>query len=194
MIKIIDSEDEVRVVKSAKDRAYETFQNHISKIRSAMKINDWKTIQSEFDELTKAIIKSKKLLEREGGVPKFYVRALCDIEDFTNKTLEEKPKLNAGNQRSLNRMKLTKRKIGKEYGKIMGEYRLDPIVSSSSESEEESDDESSDSGSSDDDSGDDSDDESEDVAPKKKGKAIAAKKVSSGSESSSSDVSHRYHS
>merc|ERR1712232_1082550 len=129
-------------------------------------------------------------LERQGGVPKFYVRALCDIEDFTNKTLEEKPKLNANNQRCLNRMKLNNRKTGKEYGKIMEEYRLNPIVSSSSESEEESDDESSDSGSSssDDDSGDDSDDESEKVT-KKKGKVPAAKKVSSGSESSSSDES-----
>merc|ERR1711862_446149 len=152
------SEDEVRVVKSAKDRAYETFQKHISSIRSAMKINDWKTIQSEFDELTKAINKSKtKLLEKQGGVPKFYVRCLCDVEDFTNKSLEEKIKLNPGNQRCLNRMKLTVRKYKKEYGKIMEEYRKNPMVSSSSSSED--DDESSSSSSSS--SSDDSDDESD---------------------------------
>lgn len=187
-----DSEDEVRVVKSGKDRAYETFQNHISSIRTAMKTNNWKTIQSEFDDLTKAIKKSKTLLEREGGVPKFYVRSLCDVEDFTAKCLEEKTKMNPGNQRSLNRMKLTVRKYRKEYGKIMEEYRKNPIVSSSEESEEESDDddddESSDSGSSS------SDEESgketkKVVVKKKKEKVPAAKKVSSDSDGSSSSSS-----
>jgi len=43
-----DSEDEVRVVKSAKERSMEAFEKHIKKIRNAMKNLNFVKIQSEF--------------------------------------------------------------------------------------------------------------------------------------------------
>lgn len=162
-----DSEDEVRVVKSAKTRAYETFEMHISAIRNAMKINDWTKIQSEFDELSKAISKSKTLLEKQGGVPSFFVRMLCDLEDFLKLSLSDKTaikKMKPVNGRALNRMKLTLRKHNKEYEQVMTEYRKNPIVSSDSEesdSEESSNDKDSNDESSESSSDEESDEESE---------------------------------
>ena len=52
-----DSSDEERVVKSAKDRAFETFEAHVKSIRNAMRIKDFNKVQSEFEALNKAIAK-----------------------------------------------------------------------------------------------------------------------------------------
>ena len=84
----IESEDEVRVVKSAKERSLETFSTHIRNIRSAMKTRDFVTIQSEFDDLSKAMIKAKKLLAQ--GIPRPLVRILVDLEDFITAQLADK--------------------------------------------------------------------------------------------------------
>ena len=149
-----ESSDEERVVKSAKDRAFEAFEAHVRTIRNAMKIRDFNKIQSEFDELTKAMAKGKNVINQHGGVPRFYVRLLCDLEDFVKSSLADKAafkKLSASNGRALNRMKLTLRKHNKQYEAVMAEYRANPTVSSSeseaeeSSSESESESESSDS-------------------------------------------------
>lgn len=51
--------EQVRVVKSAKDRSFEAIRTSISKIRNHIKINDWNGIQSDFDECNKHVEKSK---------------------------------------------------------------------------------------------------------------------------------------
>lgn len=160
-----DSEEEARVVKSAKDRAWESFTTHVTCIRNAMKINDWRTIQSEFELLTKNMDKAKNLIQKHGGVPRFFVRLLCDLEDFLASSLKNRAaikKMSPTQGRSLNQMKLKLRKNNKQYENIMEEYRKNPVVSSSSESEDSSDDDSD--SSSDEDS--DSDSESEDESDK----------------------------
>jgi len=166
-----ESSDEERIVKSAKDRAFEAFETHVKTIRNAMKIRDFNKIQSQFDELTKAMAKGKNVINQHGGVPRFYVRLLCDLEDFVKSSLADKAafkKLSASNGRALNRMKLTLRKHNKQYEAVMAQYRANPTVSSSeseaeesSSSESESDD-SDDSDSSSDSDDSDSDDEEED--------------------------------
>lgn len=62
-----DSEDDVRVVKSAKERSLEAFTSHIKNLRSFMKQRDFKKIQSEFEELSKAMLKAKKSLGRRSS-------------------------------------------------------------------------------------------------------------------------------
>ena len=52
------SDDEARVVKSGKERALETFDKHIGNIRNGMKNRDYYAIQTEFDELAKAMAKN----------------------------------------------------------------------------------------------------------------------------------------
>jgi hypothetical protein len=49
-------------VKSAKERSLEAFTSHIKNLRSFMKQRDFKKIQSEFEELSKAMLKAKKAL------------------------------------------------------------------------------------------------------------------------------------
>jgi hypothetical protein len=46
-----------------------------------MKINDWSAIQSLFDELNKRLDKTRKVADGV-GVPKLYVRMICELEDF----------------------------------------------------------------------------------------------------------------
>ena len=40
---------------------------------------------SAFETLQKAYAKSKSVVEQEGGSPKFYIKALTEIEDFVQK-------------------------------------------------------------------------------------------------------------
>ena len=40
-----------------------------------MKINDWNGIQTDFDELTRQMDRSRVLISKE-GIPKFYIKLL----------------------------------------------------------------------------------------------------------------------
>ena len=164
-----DSSDEVRVVKSGKERALDTFRKYIGGIRAAMKAKDYYAIQTEFDELMKSMIKAKAFLKE--GVPKPLVRILVDLEDYNEERLKDKAQfktLSARQGRALNRMKLTLKKHNKAYKIVIDAYRKNPIVSDG-ESEVEKDDSDSDSddGSSSS-SSDDDDDKKKKVATKKK--------------------------
>jgi translation initiation factor 3 subunit C len=132
-----DEENEVRFAKSAKDRASEQLQNHIVNIRNAFKVNDWSKMQSEFDAVARLVSEKSRTLWVD-GVPRFFVRLLCDLEDKVRQGLADKAsfkKLSATNGRALNRLKLTLRKHNKAYEEIMEQYRANPVPSSSSESE-----------------------------------------------------------
>ena len=192
-LKFSDSEESVRVVKSAKTRAFEAFETYVTQLRNAMKILDHTKLKDEFDSLTKAMTKSAKVFESQGGIPRFLVRILCDVEDFVHKCLADKAsfkKLKPASGRALNQMKLKVKKFSEPYRPIMEEYRKNPQVSesedsSSSESEDEKDsddDSSSSSSSSGSSSSSSSGGEKKKAAPKKK-----KKKAESDSDDSDSD-------
>eukprot|EP00548_Thalassiothrix_antarctica_P014164 CAMPEP_0194177202 /NCGR_PEP_ID=MMETSP0154-20130528/11009_1 /TAXON_ID=1049557 /ORGANISM="Thalassiothrix antarctica, Strain L6-D1" /LENGTH=241 /DNA_ID=CAMNT_0038891703 /DNA_START=82 /DNA_END=807 /DNA_ORIENTATION=- len=131
-----DSEEEVRVVKSAKERALDAFTAHIKNLRSFTKQRDFKKIQSEFDVLSKAMIKAKKILA--AGIPKELVRILVDLEDFIAERLADKEafkKLTPNQGRALNRMKLTLKKHNKPYQVVMAHYRKNPSKANDIESD-----------------------------------------------------------
>ncbi len=120
-------DDEVRVVKSGKERALDIFGKHISNIRAAMKSRDYYQIQTEFDELAKAMIKAKKVLAE--GVPRSLVKILVDLEDYIPNRLADRAafrKLSARQGRALNRMKLTLKKHNKPFQVVMEHYRKNP--------------------------------------------------------------------
>ena len=181
-----DSEDDVRVVKSAKERSLEAFTSHIKNLRAFTKQRDFKKIQSEFDELSKAMIKAKKVLA--AGVPRQLVRTLVELEDFVKESLEDKvafKKLTPNQGRALNRMKLTLKKHNKPFQVVMDHYRKNPII------EEDDGDEDEDGDDDDDDSSSSSSSSSDSDAAPAKPKAVAKKKPSSDSSSSSSSDSVR---
>jgi translation initiation factor 3 subunit C len=162
-----DSEDEVRVVKSAKERSLEAFTKHVKNLRSHMKQKDFKKIQSEFEELSKAMIKAKKTLAQ--GVPRQLVRILVDLEDFITERLSDKvafKKLTPNQGRALNRMKLTLKKHNKPYQVVMEHYRKNPVTDDDDDDDDKDDDSSSSSSSSSD-----SDSSDSDADAKKKKKA-----------------------
>ncbi len=99
-----------------------------------MRNNDHKTLMEEFDVLAKAMTKSTKVFESNGGIPRFLVRILCDCEDHVAKCLADKAsfkKLKPAQGRALNRIKLSLKKYNEPYRGIMDEYRKNPVVSES---------------------------------------------------------------
>ena len=146
-----------------------------------MRNNDHKTLMEEFDTLSKQMTKSTKVFETNGGIPRFLVRILCDLEDHVHACLADKPtfkKLKPAQGRALNRMKLSLKKFNEPYKGIMEEYRKNPVIS-------ESDASSSSSSSSSDDS--DSDDSSSDDSSADKKKAAAVKAKTAAAKDSDDD-------
>lgn len=161
-----ESEDEVRVVKSHKDRAWDSMAEGIVKIRNARKNSDWPLIQDEFGNVNKMIEKSKMLI-LQSGIPNFYIKMLAEVEDHVQSSLKDKEsikKMKPVVSRALNQMKLQVRKHNEHYKEQIADYRENPAKYADAEDE--------DSSSSDDDSdssSDDSDSSSdEDIKPKTK--------------------------
>ncbi len=134
--------------------------------------------------------KSKAIIDAHGGLPRFFIRILCDLEDFITQRKKDKAafkKLSPSQGRALNRMGLTLKKDTKTYAKLMAEYRANPttsddegsdadmsddddekpeakVVSDDDDSDSDSDSDSSSSSSSSSDSGSDSDSDSSSVS------------------------------
>ncbi len=71
-------------MRSAKDKRYEEMQNIIKTLRNHKKIKDMANLLTDFEDLNKAFQKAKKVVEREGNIPRFYIRTLAELEDFVN--------------------------------------------------------------------------------------------------------------
>ena len=183
-----ESEESVRVVKSARTRAFEGFETNVKSLRNAMKNSDHKLLMEEFDKLTKSMTKSKKVFEANGGIPRFLVRILCDLEDHVAKCLADKAtfkKLKPAQGRALNRMKLSLKKFNEPYKGIMEEYRKNPVISESESSASSSTSSSSSSESGDEDSSGDSSSSSSSEGKKKK--PAKKKKAADSDDDSGSD-------
>ena len=122
-----ESSDEERptLVKSAKDKRFEELEATIRSIENAEKINDWAHIASEFDKLNRQVVK----LAQAGTMPKVYIKAISDLEDFMNETIAKQKvstkKMNATNSRGLNAVKQRIKRNNKDYIKDIERYRED---------------------------------------------------------------------
>ena len=85
-----DSEEENRKVVSAKDKAWVDMESDVKLVRNSMKNNDWSQIQETFESLNRKIEKQATLIAKEGGVPKFYIRVLAELEDMLAEQLKDK--------------------------------------------------------------------------------------------------------
>jgi translation initiation factor 3 subunit C len=172
----LDSEDEVRVVKSQKDRKWDSMREGIVRIRNARKNNDWPLIQDEFAAVNKMIEKSKMVI-LQSGLPNFYVKMLVEVEEHVQAALKDKDaikKMKPVVSRALNQMKLQVRKHNENYKTEIADCRANP--EKYVEAVEESDDSSSDSSSSDGSSeSSDSDSDESSASEKPKPKASSAK-------------------
>ncbi|KAK9467293.1 eukaryotic translation initiation factor 3 subunit 8 N-terminus-domain-containing protein [Lipomyces arxii] len=121
-----DEDESKRVVKSAKDKRLEEIDAIIRVIDNAKKINDWVHISNEFDKLNKIITKANQ----QGDVPKSYIKAISELEDFMNEAIksekEAKKKMNATNARALNSIKQRIKKNNRQFEDLIAKYRADP--------------------------------------------------------------------
>uniref|UniRef100_A0A3P8SRY4 Eukaryotic translation initiation factor 3 subunit C n=1 Tax=Amphiprion percula TaxID=161767 RepID=A0A3P8SRY4_AMPPE len=120
-----DEEDTKRVVRSAKDKRFEELTNLIKTIRNAMKIRDMAKCLEEFEQLCRAFLKSKNIVDKE-GVPSFYIRLLADLEDYLNQLWEDKEgkkKMNKNNAKALSTLRQKIRKYNRDYETEIAAYK-----------------------------------------------------------------------
>uniref|UniRef100_A0A8C4DXQ8 Eukaryotic translation initiation factor 3 subunit C n=1 Tax=Dicentrarchus labrax TaxID=13489 RepID=A0A8C4DXQ8_DICLA len=120
-----DEEDTKRVVRSAKDKRFEELTNLIKTIRNAMKIRDMAKCLEEFEQLCRAFLKSKNIVDKE-GVPPFYIRLLADLEDYLNQLWEDKEgkkKMNKNNAKALSTLRQKIRKYNRDYETEIAAYK-----------------------------------------------------------------------
>jgi translation initiation factor 3 subunit C len=164
----------VRVVKSQKDRKWDSMKEGIVRIRNARKNSDWPMIQDEFANVNKLVEKSKMLII-QSGLPPFYIKMLAEVEDHVQLALKDKEaikKMKPVVSRALNQMKLQVRKHNETYKAEIADCRANPDKYQEAEEEESS---SSSSESSSDSDSDDSDSDSDASSESEKPKAAAAK-------------------
>lgn len=152
-----ESDNEVRVVRSQKDRAFENINEIIAKFRNAQKNNDWPLIQEVFNHANKQVEKSRVLIAQH-GMPPSYIKMLAELEDHVQATLRDKEavkKMKPVVSKALNQMKLQIKKHNENYKTEIADFRTNP--DKYEEVEEESESESSSSSSSEEDSDSDSD-------------------------------------
>uniref|UniRef100_A0A4W5NB26 Eukaryotic translation initiation factor 3 subunit C n=1 Tax=Hucho hucho TaxID=62062 RepID=A0A4W5NB26_9TELE len=120
-----DEEDTKRVVRSAKDKRFEELTNLIKTIRNAMKIRDMSKCLEEFEQLCRAFLKSKTIVDKE-GMPPFYIRLLSDLEDYLNQLWEDKEgkkKMNKNNAKALSTLRQKIRKYNRDYETEITSYK-----------------------------------------------------------------------
>lgn len=144
-----DSEDEKRVVRSAKDKRLEEIQNILRNLFNHKKIKDMSKVEVDFDELVKIYEKAQKLGELD-LYPKFYIRVLAQMEDFINECWADKKSLSKIAAKSLTILKQRIRKYNKDFEDQIKKYRENPelyeeeVAEQSDDEEEEKEEDSED--------------------------------------------------
>ncbi|CAI9724313.1 translation initiation factor 3 subunit C [Octopus vulgaris] len=123
-----EEEDIKRVVRSAKDKRFEEMQNVIRQLRNHKKIKDMSNVLTDFEALTKAFEKAKKIVDIE-GMPRFYLRCLVELEDFVNECWDDKEgrkQMSKNNARGLTTLRQRLRRYKRDYEEEISKYRENP--------------------------------------------------------------------
>ncbi|KDD75348.1 hypothetical protein H632_c729p0, partial [Helicosporidium sp. ATCC 50920] len=130
-----ESDNERRVVRSAKYKARADLLATCAEIRSKAESDEWAAVQSLFDRMQKQLERLGKLTSPSAPPPRAFIRALVALEDELARCLADKPKLSPTNTRALLRMKQTLRRSTPPHADAMAAARERP-ESESEESEE----------------------------------------------------------
>ncbi|KAK2168655.1 hypothetical protein LSH36_15g12053 [Paralvinella palmiformis] len=145
-----ETEEETRrVVKSQRDKRFDEMKDMIKTMRNHKKIKDMANILDDFEDLGKAYEKAKKIVEKE-GIPRFYIRALVELEDFVIECWEDRDarkSMSKNNAKSLTILRQKLRRYLRDFEKPVADYRESPdepgMIDSEDEAEESDESESS---------------------------------------------------
>lgn len=137
-----EEEDIKRVVRSAREKRYEELIEIIKLIKNHKKIKDMSKLLSSFENLTRAFIKAKPVIDKEenGNIPKFYIRCLVELEDFIMDCWEDKEgrkNMSKNNSKSLATLRQKLRKYNKDFETDIVNYRANPEEEDEDKDEEE---------------------------------------------------------
>lgn len=129
-----DSEDEKRVVRSAKDKRQEEIHAVLRNLNNHKKIKDMSKVETDFDDLVKLYEKALKLNEVEIH-PHFYIRTLAQMEDFVNESWGQRKVLSKAAAKSLTILRQKIRKYVKDFEEPIKKYREHPDLHDEAEDE-----------------------------------------------------------
>ena len=184
-----EEEDQKRVVRTAKEKRFEDLNAIVKQIKNFRKIRDFAKLLTAFENLTKAYIKAKPVIDKEeGGVaPRFYVRCLVEMSDLIDQCWEDKElkkNMNKNNSKALTTLRQKLRKYAKDFESVITKYRESPDTREEASGSDDDDDDGSDSS--------DDDEENKKIddevpVPSHKKAAAAAKTAGSGDEEDSDE-------
>jgi translation initiation factor 3 subunit C len=122
------SDEEKRVIRSAKTKRFEALNSSVRTLNNLMKVNDFAKIKTELDTLIKQVDKSKKIIDAE-GYPKFFLKFVIQLEEYTNDTFAKKGDLKL-NKQSVNQLNVVRQKIKKynqDLKKVLDAYKANPV-------------------------------------------------------------------
>ncbi|CAF4916594.1 eukaryotic translation initiation factor 3 subunit C [Pieris napi] len=126
-----DEEETKRVVRSMKEKRYEELEGFIHSIRNHRKIKDFSSALASFEELQRAYTRASSVIQKEenGIAPRFFIRALVELEDWVTSAWndrESRKAMSKGNSKALTSLRQKLRKYTKEFDSEIVKFRENP--------------------------------------------------------------------
>lgn len=118
-------------MRSTKEKRYEDLTNLIKAIRNHRKIKDMASLLQSYEDMTRAYQKALPVIMKEenGVTPRFYVRALAELEDFINEVWEDREgrkSLSKNNSKAFGPLRQKFRKYVKDFEVDLAKFRESP--------------------------------------------------------------------